>query len=196
MRVSSQFSLTERASAELKHRGNPCALVKPRLSLDFTYRGRFYAQAFLYAVRCLEQLHAYTGDVILDRGSLFIARNADERTHMEKRVKASFLKGVEYVNAERAASLAQVKAPLGGIWCPQALTINPRRVCHVLLGECSVIQGDVSSLECQGSHWVVHMEQPLHVDAVVLAAGPESAHVWPSVELPLNANRGAVAWIS
>ena len=41
----------------------------------------------------------------------------------------------------------------------------------------------------------MHMGHPLHVDAVVLTAGPESARLWPGVELPLNANRGSIAWI-
>ena len=76
----------------------------------------------------------HTGGVILDRGSLLIARNDDECVHMKRRVDASPLEGVEYVSAERAAFLARVEAPLGGIWCPQALTINPRRACQSLLG--------------------------------------------------------------
>lgn len=176
--------------------GNPCALVKPRLSLDQTPRGRFHTQAFLHAVRCLEKLHAQGGGVILSRGALFVARDTDECIRMKRCVEISSLEGVEYVDATRAALLAQVEAPLGGVWCPQALAIDPRRVCQSLLDNLPITRGEVSYLERQGLNWVVHMDKPCRVDAVILAAGPHSARLWPGAEIPLHANRGYVTWIS
>ena len=42
--------------------GNPAGLLMPRLSLDLTLDARFYINAFIYAVQCLDRLQAAAPD--------------------------------------------------------------------------------------------------------------------------------------
>lgn len=177
-----------RAGAEAS--GNPCGLLKPRLTADGGIHGRFYGQGYLHAVATLDRLGGWLG-----RGILSVARDADEAATMARLASTLPADHLRLVDAAEARALAGVDAPLGGLWFPQAGAIDPVAVCTALAGGVEVQAAEPQCLEAVGEGWRLRDAAGAVVAeaaAVVLAAGPWVPRLWPAAELPIHANRGQI----
>ncbi|MGC2857518.1 FAD-dependent 5-carboxymethylaminomethyl-2-thiouridine(34) oxidoreductase MnmC [Novispirillum sp. DQ9] len=169
--------------------GNPCGLLKPRLTADGGVHGRFYGQGFLHAVETLDRLGGW-----LSRGILSVARNDDEAATMRRLAGTLPAEHLRFVGAAEAGALAGVSAPLGGLWFPHAGAIAPRAVCAALAGGTAVRAAAVDSLEAVAEGWRLLADgvEVARAAAVVLAAGPWTPRLWPAADLPIHANRGHI----
>lgn len=176
--------------------GNPCGLLKPRLTADGGLHGRFYGQAYLHACRRLDALAAVTPDVWAGRGLLAVARDADERATMQ-RLHATLSVGEAVpVDAVRAQQLAGLAVPHGGLWYPGGGSLRPGLVCRALAAGVPRLRAEVASLVAgAGGGWTLHDAGGAAiavVDAVVLCNGALLPRLAPAACLPLHANRGQV----
>lgn len=174
--------------------GNPCGLLKPRLTLDHSVHGRFYGLAFLHSLRALAALEEECPGMVTGRGILSLARNDEERRRMVD-IAPVLPPGVAVlIGPEEAHGLAGVEAPLGGLWFPGALSICPPAMCRALVAGIPLVQGEVTALVRSGARW--HLEGTgVDADAVVLAAGPYVPRLYPDAGLPIRANRGHIAFM-
>lgn len=174
--------------------GNPCGLLKPRLTADGGIHGRFYTQAALYAATSLPD------DIWVRRGILQIARDDDEAA-LQHRLETTLPAGhAEAVNAARVFDLAGISAPFGALWFPHAGAIRPQRVCQALMASCPAgadvpvhLGRTVRPLPDPAGGWQVD-GRPF--DAVVLAAASFVSDLWPAADLPIQPNRGQISVVS
>jgi tRNA 5-methylaminomethyl-2-thiouridine biosynthesis bifunctional protein len=172
--------------------GNPCGLLKPRLTADGGIHGRFYAQATLYAQSVLPP------EAWVSRGIFHLARSADEATLQVRLAKTLPPGHAEPVDAHRAWALAHVDAAHGGLWFPHAGAIRPQVVCAALLADAPSpilrLTAEVSPPQLTNDgRWQVAGK---FFDAVVLTAGVFSQTLWPAAELPIVCNRGQISLIA
>lgn len=175
--------------------GNPCGLLKPRLTADGGLHGRFYGQAYLRACTTLDRLAETTPEVWAGRGLLAVARDTAERDTME-RLHGTLPAGEAVpVGAEEAARLSGVAAPLGGLWYPRGGSIRPPVVCAALARGVPRLTATVAALERTGDVWRLRDGAGAiltEAGAVVLCAGARLPALVPDAELPLHANRGQI----
>ncbi|MFA7430823.1 MAG: FAD-dependent 5-carboxymethylaminomethyl-2-thiouridine(34) oxidoreductase MnmC [Rhodospirillaceae bacterium] len=170
--------------------GNPCGLLKPRLTADGGLHGRFYGRAYLHAVETLDRVGGWLG-----RGILSVARDADEAATMARLAGTLPPDHIALVDAAGARAVAGVDAPLGGLWFPKAGSIDPRAVCAALAAGVEMRGAAVSSLISDAAGWRLLDEAGrvvVEAEAVVLAAGPWTPRLWPVAELPIHAKRGQI----
>lgn len=169
--------------------GNPCGLLKPRLTADGGIHGRFYAQATLFAQAQLPP------DVWVSHGIFHLARDAEEAALQERLAQTLAPGHAQPVDAAQAAALAQVEAPFGGLWFPYAGAIRPQAVCAALLAAAPTpvrrITAEVRPPEpTPTGGWLVEGET---FDAVVLTAGAYSKALYAAAELPIFCSRGQIS---
>jgi tRNA 5-methylaminomethyl-2-thiouridine biosynthesis bifunctional protein len=169
--------------------GNPCGLLKPRLTADGGIHGRFYAQATLFAQAQLPP------EAWVSQGIFHLARDAEEAALQERLAQTLAPGHAQPLNAAQAAELAQVEAPFGGLWFPFAGAIRPQAVCAALLSAVPTpvrrLTASVAPPEpCATGGWLVQGES---FDAVVLTAGAYSKALYAPAELPIFCNRGQIS---
>lgn len=178
--------------------GNPCGLLKPRLTADGGLHGRFYGQAYLHAVATVDRLAAGVPEVWAGRGLLAVARDADERATMN-RLHRTLPKGEAVpVDSAEAAALAGVRAPHGGLWYPRGGAIRPAAVCAALAGDIPRRRAGVLAVAAGAGGWRLSLDDgsDLDAEAVVLCGGADLPALAPAAELPLFANRGQVTLVA
>lgn len=175
--------------------GNPCGLLKPRLTADGGLHGRFYGQAYLHACALLDDLAGTVPDVWAGRGLLAIARDPAERETMD-RLHGTLPDGEAVpVSVDDAWRLAGVAAPLGGLWYPRGGSIRPSVVCRALAGNVPCLRAEIAGVERRNGRWGLLVEDGTVVAeaaAVVLCGGGRLPVLVPEAELPLHANRGQI----
>lgn len=182
------FDRAGRVGAEAS--GNPCGLLKPRLTADGGVHGRFYGQGYLHAVATLDRIGGW-----LSRGILSVARDAGEAATMARLAGTLPAEHLRLVDAAEARRLGGVRAPLGGLWFPQAGALHPATVCAALAEGVPLRPAAPQRLEKGPAGWCLIDASGAVVAeaaAVVLAAGPWTPCLWPAAELPIHANRGQI----
>jgi len=170
--------------------GNPCGLLKPRLTADGGVHGRFFGQGYLHAVETLDRLGGWLG-----RGILSIARDTGEAATMQRLAGTLPPDHIALVAPDEAHRLTGVTAPLGGLWFPKAGSIDPPAVCAALAEGVTVRTGAVAAVvQVEGGWSLCDAAGAVVAEAaaVVLAAGPWTPRLWPDADLPIHANRGQI----
>lgn len=182
--------------------GNPAGLLMPRLSRDETLDSRFYVNAYLYAVQCLDRLQAgseerfwfKTGNVLVDRtGKLKQVAGAEQ--YAEELVR--------YLEPGDTASTAGVELRSGALLLPQAGWADVRRLCERLAGACGgqleLLQADVADIEYADGRWHLAGRDDASratAECVVIASG-DSAGGFTGLEwLPVAASRGQITQVA
>lgn len=176
--------------------GNPCGLLKPRLTLDQGIHGRFYGLAFLHTLRVMAELEKTWPDLVIGRGILSVARSDDEYGKMAAlapTLPPGVAVPVDSVEAHALAGIGVSSSP-GGLWFPDALSIRPLSVCQALSADIPLVQGEVTALDRTASGWLLK-GTGIEADAVVLAAGPYLPRLCPEADLPVRANRGHISFM-
>jgi len=97
------------------------------------------------------------------------------------------------VDQDEASALTGVSAPGDALWHPMGGCLAPRALATALLGDTTVVQASVATLERADGCWRLRDQKGsvlLEADAVVLAAASETPALWPSARLPLRPTRG------
>lgn len=172
--------------------GNPCGLLKPRVTLDGGVHSRFYGASFRHMKRLLGEL----GDAVaFYPGILTVAREEADEAHL-KALAATLPEDIGFwVDAAQAATLTGLAASRGGLWMPDAGAMHPPAVCAALRGGIPLIAAEVTGLTPEGSGWRLRGAE-ITADAVVLAAGAMTPQLWPQADLPIRSNRGQITLIA
>lgn len=170
--------------------GNPAALVTPRLDASLDPVAQLAAQAFARAVDLYQALPA----AIIAQGVLQLAASDKDEARFGKIAASNIFEpaALALLDASQASARLGEAAP-AALELTTALVIEPPVVLAAWLGE--VMQASVAALSREGEAWVLHDaagDEILTADVVILAAGPASAALWPSLEL--RAVRGQASW--
>ena len=170
--------------------GNPAAMVTPRLDAGLGPPAQLFAQTFRRAVALYETLPG----AVIARGVLqFSAQPKDAARFAAIAGSALFEPGsLERLGPQEAESLMGEATP-PALAQHQALVVEPRVVLQALAADISTLR--VAALSHNAEDWTL-LDADGRVlgraDAVILAAGPASARLWP--DLPLQPVRGQASW--
>jgi tRNA 5-methylaminomethyl-2-thiouridine biosynthesis bifunctional protein len=176
--------------------GNPAGLVMPRLSRQRNADARFYEQALLYAVRCLNELQS-TSSVRFwfDSGNLLCAdadklRNLCE-LHQYPREYADVLSAV----ATNTVAGLTVDRP--ALFLKQGGWLMPDALCQAIVAACGnrleLCQAEVHDIHYEQGQWRLLDADDIeiaHNEVVVLANAANCTAFSPVSWLPLTSIRG------
>jgi tRNA 5-methylaminomethyl-2-thiouridine biosynthesis bifunctional protein len=170
--------------------GNPCALVTPRLDAGLAAPARLFAGAFRRAA----QLYEACPEALIARGVLQLAAGARDLDRFA-RIAASDLfepGALATVDAE-AAGVRLGEAVPAALDQASALVVDPAPILADWLGAPRIVR--VAAVGRRGEAWTLRDATGAglaEVDAVIVAAGLDSAALAPS--LALQPVRGQASW--
>lgn len=170
--------------------GNPAGLVTPRLDAGLGRPAELFAAAFRRAVT----LYGEQPDAIVARGVLQLAQGERDAARFAK-IAASdlFEPGALHVLRPEETEARLGEAAPAALAQETALVVEPAAILAAWTGEPR--RADVAGLRREGEGWRLLGRdggEILAADAVILAAGLESADLIPG--LPLGAVRGQASW--
>ncbi len=181
--------------------GNPRGMIMPRLSLQDSADGEFYLSAYLYSLRCLQQLDPdqqcwqQTGGLQLPSGPR-TAKQIDAYPQDEALVEA--------VDAARASELCGITVESVAHYYPEAACVYPRRLLDLLSqqqapGKLTLrFNCRVESIEydAQRQHWSLKDAQQstlAETSCLIVAAAWQSRRFAPLNYLHLQPARGQLS---
>lgn len=170
--------------------GNPAALVTPRLDAGLGPVAELAAQSFGRAVALYDQ----TPGAVIARGVLQLAQTDRDSERFAKIAGADLFEpgAMTAVSAEVATARLSGPAP-DGLDMSQALVISPAGVLASWIGDWR--RETAAAVQRTEDGWRVtdpKGDELWRGDAVILAAGPEIARLWP--EIALTPVRGQASW--
>ena len=182
--------------------GNRAGLLMPRLSRDETLDSRFYINAFVYAVQCLDRLQAgssqafwfKTGNLLVDSSGKFGQMARSERFPDAL---------IRYI--DRADTEAISGADLGrdALLLPQAGWVDVKRLCESLAAACgsrlAFVQAEVSDIRYADGCWHVlgsDKDSLAAADCAVVANGHGAGRFSGLEWMPVEASRGQITRVA
>ncbi|MDP1597976.1 tRNA (5-methylaminomethyl-2-thiouridine)(34)-methyltransferase MnmD [Phenylobacterium sp.] len=171
--------------------GNPAALVTPRLDAGLGPVAQLGAQAFARAV----DLYRAEPASIISSGVIQLTASEKDEARFAKIAASDIFepRALEPLDAGQATARLGEAAPSALDLIP-ALVIEPQAILPRWAGP--ITSAKVAAINREDDAWALRDlggELIATVDAVVLAAGPASAALWPPLEL--GAVRGQASWI-
>ncbi|WP_307350392.1 FAD-dependent 5-carboxymethylaminomethyl-2-thiouridine(34) oxidoreductase MnmC [Caulobacter ginsengisoli] len=172
--------------------GNPAALVTPRLDAGLGPVAALFAQAFRHAV----DLYDAIPDAVLARGALQLAVGERDPGRFAKIAASDLFAPDELALLDAAAASARLGEPAGpALAMAQARVVEPAVLLPALAGAAEPVQARVERLERTAAGWRLLDAAGGEIalaDAVILAAGTDSARLAP--DLSLRPVRGQASW--
>lgn len=170
--------------------GNPAALVTPRLDASLGPVAQLAAQAFARAI----QLYRALPQAIISTGVLQLTAAERDGGRFEKIAGSDLFEpgALAMLDAGQASERIGEAAPRA-LDMAGALVVDPAAILPLWAGP--ALKARVAALDRDGESWVLRDaagQEILTADAVLLAAGPVSAALWPALEL--GAVRGQASW--
>lgn len=164
--------------------GNPAGLIMPRLDLGDAPLAGFWRNAYLYALRLLNDPY---GDQSAFRpcGVLLMARNAEDRLRHEKLIASgAFPPGY----AEKRGD--HVFFPQGGV-------VDPARWTQGLAAGAAVMSAQALFIAPRGDGVRIHTDRgDIDAAAAVIAAGADARRFAQLRACPLDATAGQIDWFA
>ena len=176
--------------------GNPAGLLMPRLTQDESLDSRFYINAYVHALQCLDRLQVdsaeqfwfRTGNVLVDDAAKL--KNISE----SHQYPADFIR---LINRDDAKQLAGVELNRDALLFVNAGWVKVKLLCDVIKRECGTrleyVQANVSDITSINGKWKIAGENNATImmtDCVVAANGSMARRFSVLEWLPLDAVRG------
>jgi tRNA 5-methylaminomethyl-2-thiouridine biosynthesis bifunctional protein len=176
--------------------GNPAGLLMPRLSRDETLDARFYINAFVHAVQCLDRLQAdsaerfwfKTGNVLVD-DAVKLKNICESHEFPEDFIR--------YLSSNDAEGTTGVGLGRDALLLVNAGWVRVKRLCDVIRHECAdqldYVQATVSDVRLHHGKWQIIGENNdvvMMADCVVAANGSMAGRFSVLEWLPVDAARG------
>ena len=160
--------------------GNARAIVKPRLDVLDRPESRFFHSAYLYA------LQAYEGDCVTHRGIFHIAQTPKEQTRFIK-VAANEALPVSHVQFQEAVQCG-LNAPLGALYYPRAIVINPQIYIQDALKSAQRIYARVQNIDAEAEGVTLRTDDGSvrRYDYIVVCAGRGVRDLLPNIDVRLQ----------
>ncbi len=174
---------------------NPAALVSPRFDAGAGPSPRLTLQAFRRAVA----LYTQAADVVIGRGLLQLESQARDARRFDAMAEGALFARGEVVRLDAAAVAERLSEPAesGGLWAPDAVTVNPAVVRNAWIGDTPWLEAEAAAVRRGAGGWSVldTRGQPVATaEVVVLATGWGTGPLWPG--LPLKPVRGQASWVA
>jgi tRNA 5-methylaminomethyl-2-thiouridine biosynthesis bifunctional protein len=176
--------------------GNPAGLLMPRLSRDETLDSRFYINAYVHAIQCLDRLQANAAEQFWFKTGNVLVDDADKL----KKIYASHQSSgdfISYIDSHHAEGTTGVELERDALLLVNAGWVNVKRLCDVISYECAehldYIQANVSDVSFKHGKWRITGENNdtiMMADCVVLANGSTARRLAVLEWLPVDAVRG------
>ncbi len=176
--------------------GNPAGLLMPRLSLEQSLDSRFYLNAYVYAIRCLDQLQSMTVDQFWFKTGNLHVEAADRLRRMcaSHQFSREFMR---YIDGDIAKDITGVDLNTQALLLVDAGWINVRLLCESLRRACAdalnVRQMTVVDIRFYDGVWQVmdeHDENVLTTTCLVMANGAQARQCATLNWLPIESARG------
>ena len=176
--------------------GNPAGLLMPRLSRTETLDSRFYLNAYVHAIQCLDRLQADSADQFWFNTGNVLVDDADKLKHIcESHQYHEDV--IRYISGNRTGETAGVDLERDALLLVNAGWINVKRLCDVIRRECAdrleYVQADISDISLQHGKWQISGENNntvMMADCVVVANGSMASQFKVLEWLPVDAVRG------
>ncbi|MDX1811139.1 MAG: FAD-dependent 5-carboxymethylaminomethyl-2-thiouridine(34) oxidoreductase MnmC, partial [Gammaproteobacteria bacterium] len=194
-----QVSVFERAAAVGSGAsGNPCGLVMPRFSNDFSTDTQFYYTALLQAAQFYSHLQqTYPELQWVQSGAIQLVSEAQLLKAKATGYPESFVKPL---SADEVSELSGLSVKSAGLWFPQSGYLSPQQLCNILYED---LRGDVEfyfnaeidRLQQQDEQWLLQPDNSnTKVFNAVVLANSFSVNKLLNLEfLNLEKNRGQLS---
>ncbi|MGB0846722.1 MAG: bifunctional tRNA (5-methylaminomethyl-2-thiouridine)(34)-methyltransferase MnmD/FAD-dependent 5-carboxymethylaminomethyl-2-thiouridine(34) oxidoreductase MnmC [Thiolinea sp.] len=177
--------------------GNPAGIISPKMTSIPGWGERFYRQAFLYTLQQLKQLAAAGHDIEVDTcGNLQLNHSAREEKRwqllQQRNLPDDF---IQFLNADQASTLTNVKLSTGGSFFPQAGWVNPKSYCKALSNHPNITvtleTAALKLIQTDQAYQVQSQSQLLPAsDVTIIANGRDLQRLLPENHLPIMAVQG------
>jgi tRNA 5-methylaminomethyl-2-thiouridine biosynthesis bifunctional protein len=177
--------------------GNPQGALYAKLSPENEPQAEFNLCCLQFAFHFYRHLW---NDIGGKTGVLQLAYNQKEII-LQKNLLEKFLSIpdlVKFVSAEEASQLAGIFLSHSGIFFPEAGWINPKKLCHYLVGHknIEIITGiEVKKLEKINDGWILNNNHSLSFPYVIIANAGSAAEFPVTKHLPIKTIRGQVSYL-
>lgn len=178
--------------------GNPAGLLMPRLTQDVTLDARFYVNAFVYAIQCLDKLQAEFKEAFWFKSGNVLIDSADKLTKIceSHQYPEAFIR---YIESHETQEVAGIDLNRDALLFVNAGWVNVKRLCERLVHACGnrleYQQAEVSDIEYTDGHWHVTAasgDTVILSACVVLANGDRARSFSDLAWLPVDAARGQI----
>ena len=181
--------------------GNPAGLLMPRLSQDETLDSRFYINAYVYAVQCLDRLQAGSAEEFWFNTGNVLVDDADKLKNIceSNQYPENFIR---YISSNTTEEIAGVDLERDALLLVNAGWVNVKRLCDVIRRECAdrldYVQANVSDVSFDHGKWQItgeNNEAIMTADCVVAANGSLARRFAVLEWLPVDAVRGQLTML-
>jgi tRNA 5-methylaminomethyl-2-thiouridine biosynthesis bifunctional protein len=176
--------------------GNPAGLLMPRLSQAETLDSRFYINAYVYAIQCLNRLQADSAEQFWFNTGNVLVDDADKLKNICKS-RQYHENVIRYIDSNRTGETAGVDLERDALLLVNAGWVNVKRLCDAVRRECAdrldYVQADISDVSFHHGNWQIASENSntvMMADCVVVANGSMAGQFKVLEWLPVDAVRG------
>jgi len=181
--------------------GNPLGLLQPRPADPRQSFSRFQTEAFLHALRVFDRLAGQHRIWQGQRGIVSLARDPAFLDRYRRWIGDGILPPAQarILTSDEVQQVCGLDLGEGGVFFPQAGTINPVNVVNALLhGTACQFDTDIAEITNESGIWVLRAADGKVVgdaDAVVLGNGVDARSLVPECGIPLHAKRGQISLV-
>ncbi|MGB5276173.1 MAG: bifunctional tRNA (5-methylaminomethyl-2-thiouridine)(34)-methyltransferase MnmD/FAD-dependent 5-carboxymethylaminomethyl-2-thiouridine(34) oxidoreductase MnmC [Gammaproteobacteria bacterium] len=176
--------------------GNPAGLLMPRISQHPSLDSRFYLNAFVYAVQCLDRLQSTTNDQFWFKTGSLLVEDAEKLQTMcgSHQFPGDFIR---YINRDNAKCVSGVELNRDTLSLVDAGWVKVKRLCEALRRVCgdalTYTQTAVTDIRFNQGTWeIIDRENGtvLEAECVVIANGAGAKQFTSLRWLPVESVRG------
>lgn len=163
--------------------GNPAGLIMPRLDLGDTPASRFFAAAYIHALRTIARVEAEGGARVFNPCGVLTPSLTDEDAQWAEKALAGGLLPPDFIIARD-----------GGIFFPQAGVVDPPAYVRALARGATVIKAEAIEVTPSDGGVRIRLQTGETVDAgaVVIANGADALRFKEARTLPLSRVAGQI----
>jgi len=176
--------------------GNPAGVLMPRLSRHESLDSRFYINAYVYAMHCLDDLQMAVDDPFWFKAGSVLVEQADKMKQMcdSHQFPEDF---ISYVDSDATKKVTGVDLNRDALFFAGAGWVNVKRLCNVVSRVCgdalTYRQAEVADIRFNHGAWQVidqHNDTVLTTECIVLANGASARQFSVLQWLPVEPVRG------
>jgi len=176
--------------------GNPAGLLMPRISQHQSLDSRFYINAYVHAIQCLDHLQTAADDPFWFRTGNVLVDDTDKlkKLYVSYQYAEDF---ISYINSDTTQAVTGVDLNRDALLLVNAGWVNVKRLCEVLRRVCgdalTYIQTEVADIRRDQGAWHImnhRTDTLLTAECVVLANGGEVKQFSALDWLPIESVRG------
>ena len=181
--------------------GNPAGLLMPRLTREPSLDACFYANAYLYAIQCLDRLQASASESFwFSTGNVLVDEEARLKQLADRYACAEAF--IRYARSESAAQVSGIDIDHDVLLFVNAGWVRVKQLCEQLVQACGdrlvFVHADVTDIRRVNDSWQLYSGQQdrlASTDCVVVANAAAARQFSLLQWLPLRSSRGQLTQV-